>query len=288
MKRHVLTLALVVGIGGSACVAEVGELDEDELDEDRVALSGEQRTGPLDADADLGTPPPGQVSFSSYWNEHVNGPLFHGARLSISVDPSRFPTCGTSGIIRAGIAAEDGTVDEVELDGGESGYYRWGEAVLPAAGREVQIWLWVEGPDGCVEYDSDFGRNYRFELNVWRPVRVRFDSDWTETVEGELEPGGVLVVDYDWERLPDCRVIYRGFPGWEILAHIRFDTGDLVPAQSVTRPGSWADPTVRRVLAIFPIPEDAHHAELWFENGQYPPTCRTWDSDYGRNYHFDF
>lgn len=288
MRHQILTLALIASVGGGACMMETDELGDEAVGGERSSISGEQTVGPLDADSDLSEPPSAQITFASWWNEHVRGPLFQGAPLSLSVDPSRFPTCGTDGVVRAGIRAADGSVTEVVLDGGESGHYRWGEAQLPSEGDEVEIWLWVEGDDGCVEYDSDYGRNYRFSLHAWRPVRVRFGADWSETVEGALEPGGVLVVDYAWERLPDCRVNYRGFPSWEILAHIRFDAGDPIPAQSVTRPGSWADRTVTRVLAVFPIPEDAHHAELWFENGQYPPTCRTWDSDYGNNYHFSF
>jgi hypothetical protein len=56
----------------------------------------------------------------------------------------------------------------------------------------------------------------------------------------------------------------------------------------VTRNGGFAEPGVFPVLAVFPIPAEAHSVELWFENAQYPPTCHGWDSDYERNYRFDF
>ncbi len=271
----------------SACLMEPGD-DLDDADRVDQALSGWQTVGPLPGDSDLSVPPRAEISFGSDWMEHANKPLFHGASVGLSVDPSRFPSCGTDGTVRAGLADSTGAIEEVVLDGGEPGRSRWGEATLPLEGEDLQIWLWVETDDGCIEYDSDFEQNYRFPLVNWHPIRVRFDADWSEHVEGTLVPGATLVVDYDWDRLPDCRVIYRGFPGWEILAHVRFDTGPDLPAQSVTRNGGWTDPGVTPVLAVFPIPVDAHSIELWFENDQYPPTCHSWDSNWGQNYRFDF
>jgi hypothetical protein len=288
MSRAFTGIGLVLMTLATGCLAEVAGGDDGEAARGDEALSGDQTTGPLPADSDLSEPPTASIFFTPDWGESTYGVLYQGASVSVSLDPSRFPTCGTDGTVFAGTTTEDGLVTETVLDGGTPGDARWGTVELPPSGRELQVWLRVEGDDGCVEYDSEFGRNYRFALHAWRPVRVRFGDDWSETVEGTLEPGGVLVVDYDIDRLPWCRVIYRGWPGWEILAHVRFDAGGPVPAQSVTRLNGMYSSDMLRVLAVFPIPDDAHHAELWFENDQYPPTCQAWDSDFGNNYHFWF
>lgn len=287
MRQGVTSLGLVLAILAAGCAVAGPDGDDLEAARGDEALAGDQTYGPLPADSDLSMPPTASIFFSAEWSESTWGVLYQGAAVSVSLDPGRFPACGTDGTVVVGVRSEDGPVTETVLDGGTPGDARWGTLVLPATGRELQVWLRVEGDDGCVEYDSEFGRNYRFPLHAWRPVRVRFGDDWTETVEGTLEPGGVLVVDYDVDRLPWCRVVYRGFPGWEILAHVRFDAGGPVPAQSVTRLNGMSS-DMARLLAVFPIPDDAHHAELWFENDQYPPTCQAWDSDFGSNYHFWF
>jgi hypothetical protein len=151
----------------------------------------------------------------------------------------------------------------------------------------METWVRAEAPDGCVVYDSDFGMNYELAAHMWAPTLVRFGDDWSERASGPLLRGGVVAIEYDLDRLPDCRVIYRGFPGWDIIAHAAFD-GVVVPGHSVVRsagPGAYGlerEPA----LAFFAIPWDASELELWFENDQYPPTCRAWDSDFGSNYHF--
>jgi hypothetical protein len=258
-----------------------------EPSDDQQALSGDQTYGPLAYDADLRTPPGAAINFGEEWNEFVSQFLYAGAELMITVHPSRFGACGTAGRVHAGLRYDDGETRELLLDQGWPGYDRWAMTTLRADVTAVEIWLWAEGDQGCLEYDSAYGQNYRFALRPWKPVRVRFSDDWSERVEGELHSDSVLVIDYDWDRLPQCRVVYRGFETWEILAHVRFDDGSHVPAQSVTRHGGQGSSGVSQVLAAYPIPSAARHVELWFENTQYPPTCQAWDSDYGRNYHFD-
>ncbi len=252
-----------------------------------LGLAGDQSVGPLPADADLATPPGASIQFGADWNEYLSQPLYAGAELMITVHPSRFGQCGTAGRVHAGLGYPDGSVEELLLDQGWPGYDRYAMTTLHAGAERVEIWLWADNDDGCLEWDSNFGHNYVFTPHAWEPVRVRFGADWSEQVEGQLKAGGVLVIDYDWQRLPDCRVIYRGFPSWEILVHLRWDDGSYTPAQSVTRHGDMYSCSIDPVLAVFAIPEGARQVELWFENTQYPPTCRTWDSNYGRNYTFD-
>jgi len=282
--RHTKSILLLVllSLEPTACVLEPAEPAEIEGRESS-SLSGDETYGPLPADADLAVPPGASLYFGPEWRESASGPLYHGARIAITADASRFPSCGTAGRVTASVRVEGGEILAVQLDEGTAGQERRGSFVLPSSGDQLEIWLSAEAGT-CTEWDSQFGSNYRFELRPWLPARVRFSDDWSETVEGSLVQGGELVLDYDWDRLPWCRIIYRGFPCWDIIAHVRFD-GREVPGQSVVRPNG---PSVReRVLAVFPVPEDASQAEVWFENDQYPPTCQAWDSDFGRNYWFD-
>jgi hypothetical protein len=247
------------------------------------ALSGNQTYGPLAADADLAVPPGASLFFGGDWNESTYQTLYTGGQVSVSVDPSRFPSCGTQGVVTLFLRGEDGRVSETRLDGGSPGESRWGAAPLPSSGRSVEAWLRSDRGDGCVEWDSNLDQNYRFDLHAWRPVRVRFTGDWQEIAEAPLARGGVLVIDYDWNRLPDCRVIFRGFPGWDIIAHVRFDDGTYYGQSTVGRLGPSE---LERRLAVIPIPEHAQRVSIWFENDQYPPTCHAWDSNYGANYEF--
>ncbi len=274
----VLLLSLLAACGDQALTG-LGASPE----ANAAGLSGDETRGPLPADADLATPPPATLSFGGEWNEWLTGVLYHGAEVQLSVDPSRFPNCGTWGAVTVAVMAGD-EVTHFPLDFGEAGNSRWGSLFVPAAGDGIEVWLWTERDDGCVEYDSRFGHNYQFATQPWQPGLIRFAADWSETVVEPLTAGGALVIDYAWERQPDCRVVYRGFENWDILVHVAFD-GEWLPGQSVMLPTSPNDR--ERVLAVFPIPATARRVEIYAENEQYPPTCHTWDSNYGRNYSFD-
>lgn len=283
MKRKLSYTLLLVVTYAAAC--STGPLDgaADVSSETQAVL---QTRGPLPESSDLSTPPNASLFLGPEWQQYQQGPLYLGGEVQLSVDPSRFPTCGTLGTVTAFLRAEDGQVTEVVLDQGEPGEYRWGASWLPVQGGTLEIWLRSSRDDGCEEWDSRFGENYRFDLTPWRPVRMVFAADWTETVaaEGGLRAGDTLIIDYDFGRLPDCRVIYRGFPGWDIVAHLRIDGKEVISQSLVGRPDP---PTVTRQLGVIPIPLGARRIELWFENSQYPPTCQAWDSDFGRNYPVD-
>jgi hypothetical protein len=95
-----------------------------------------------------------------------------------------------------------------------------------------------------------------------------------------------VAIEYAHERLPNCRINYRGFPGWDIIAHAAFD-GVAVPGASVLLRGNGGgDGTFPVALAYFPIPWEAAELQLWFENNEYPPVCIDWDSNGGANYRF--
>lgn len=257
--------------------------DKDHFFDDTSSAMVIETTGPLPSDADLSTPPRASVQFAGDWRILSFDTIYHGAELMVTVDPARFPVCGTWGEITIFIRSENGDIQEYSLAEGYPGGYRWGSAELPASGASAEMWLRAMNKDGCLEWDSDYGRNYLFHLRKWNPVRIRFNADRTERAESLLTENSVLVLDYDWERLPWCRIIYRGFPGWNIIAHGRFDTGERFAQSIVGRP---SPSEIEHRLAVVEIPGGARRVEIWFENKQYPPTCHAWDSDYGNNYHF--
>jgi hypothetical protein len=253
-------------------------------------LQGFERPGRLPLDADLSAPPSGGIGFwimGDEWREDVDPPLYRGADAELSVWPERLPRCAAGGAVLGFLSPDVGDLIEVELLPSPHGGPLRGRFVVPDRARELEIWIRAEGPDGCVEWDSDYGRNYRLPVHVWSPTLVRFEADWSEWAEGPLVAGSVFAVAYDHARLPECRIVYRGFPSWEIIAHAALD-GIPVPGHSVvlSTPGGTGSGDREPALALFPIPWDARVVELWFENRQYPPTCHAWDSDYGRNYRF--
>jgi hypothetical protein len=221
------------------------------------------------------------------WVEREVSPLFWGARAEVRASAERFPRCGVGGEVWLSLLFDDGTYLEVPAENDPHG--ATASFDVPFGPRAVELWWRSENGD-CVDYDSDFARNYRFAIYRWAPTLVRFGADWSEIPGGTLHRGGVLVIDYDLARLATCRGSFRGFPDWYVRANGRF--GDTSFAQELTALDydERGIPTgvVRSDLAIVPIPWDATEVELWFDNGQkiIGNGCRAWDSDFGRNYRF--
>lgn len=109
---------------------------------------------------------------------------------------------------------------------------------------------------------------------------VHFGTDsWAPTWSGALTPGGTLEIDYDFDRLPECR--NQGHVvSWVMEASYRFDGGAW---QSVILPGS---PGAASTTNELHIPEGAKSLDLWFTNravGGYDH-CVAYDSQFGANY----
>ena len=66
-------------------------------------------------------------------------------------------------------------------------------AQLPMQGtRKMELWFRGSDVYGCVAYDSNFGANYRFDLQhaptADSPV-ISFETDWSETQSGPIHAG---------------------------------------------------------------------------------------------------
>ena len=125
---------------------------------------------------------------------------------------------------------------------------------------------------------------------------LKFSADWTETLTGDLIQGGEIAVDYDLQRLPEYRSIYKGAAIWDIRSLVRFQPDLQILATSLTEPvyESPGGMTIDRspVVATFAVPGDATQVELWFLNIGYAPfnsesdQPMAWDSRFGDNYVF--
>src|SRR6266511_261218 len=62
---------------------------------------------------------------------------------------------------------------------------------------------------------------------------LRFLAGWREIQEGAIRRGGKLLIQYDPEKLPHCRVNFRGAEFWDIEVNVRFHPGEQMHCASV-------------------------------------------------------
>ena len=121
--------------------------------------------------------------------------------------------------------------------------------------------------------------------------RISFLDSWQDYLSGPLRQGAYLLVDYDLNRLPDCRGTHNGYPAWEMVAHARFTPGGELRSGSVVAfENVMGQPTntARTEALKIKIPLDATAVELWFENRSGAGSdCQVWDSRYGENYRYE-
>ncbi len=121
---------------------------------------------------------------------------------------------------------------------------------------------------------------------------LRFLADWQEVQEGEIRPGGRLIIYYDSSRLPQCSISWRGARVRELEVNLRFHPGGQSLKASTLRPISagpngftigYEDQPVE-----IRVPPDAERVELWFHNFyQVSSRCDAWDSRFGQNYWYE-
>jgi hypothetical protein len=204
----------------------------------------------------------------------------------IDYDPARLATC------RAQYAGGDAWSISVQyrIDGGETRSRPVTElddnrrqrkvllpVDLPLDARSLELWFHAGDRTGCSEYDSDFGANYRFEVE--QPPVVTYGADWSENVSRQIQAGRTFVVRYDAARLPQCRDTYMGQPAWQIDVRYRFDGGPELSATMSDGRGGLAPQSIE-------VPADARRVETWFRVHGQRSGCLAYDSDHGRNYTF--
>jgi hypothetical protein len=122
-------------------------------------------------------------------------------------------------------------------------------------------------------------------------ARLEFKVGWREVQRGEIRPGGRLIIDYDPERLTQCRRRVREVLDWHITAHVRYlphgqhYTGGVLREK---RPAPHGPVTgVEPVPFIVLVPQNAECVEVWFEStSSIRGFCQAFDSRFGQNYRF--
>lgn len=174
------------------------------------------RTDFVSADVAL----PATLTFDSSWNETVSGTIVAGGRIRLQYQEARLPRCRASHNGNPGWQitafvrfAPSGQVEEAEIFGHAMtptgpDYYSWipqePELEVPAGVTELEVWF--RNRSGfdfpCEDWDSDYGRNYRFAVSAPERLAVMdFQSDWQNVLSGEVVRGGALAIRYASERM---------------------------------------------------------------------------------------
>ncbi len=115
---------------------------------------------------------PSTVHFKADRTITLSGSLHEARAIALDFDLSRLPNCRQtySGLPSWEILAYaqfDGaplqTVTVTRMDGGTR-LPSNGVLAVPAGSHSVEVWFLNSDRGGCHEYDSDYGRNYLFEL----------------------------------------------------------------------------------------------------------------------------
>ncbi len=110
---------------------------------------------------------------------------------------------------------------------------------------------------------------------------IVFDDHWGEAANGTLLAGDKVSIDYDLDRLTQCRGSTGGSEVWGVTGHASFDGGEPV-AFGVSRLESGR---VKPVIASVDIPATATSVEFWFAiNNRWG--CIAYDSNDNANYRF--
>lgn len=228
------------------------------------------------------TAPTTELQFNFDWTVRAGGPLVQGAKATLLYQTARVQECTgdfngqPAWVVTAHSVLGDGP-EKTEIVGGLGATLTPKIIDLDRTGV-LKIWFEVTNRWGCRWFDSNFGQNYVFD--VVSGAGVRFNQDWSTTVEGTLGQSGAMIVEYALERLPLCRAWYRGFAAWGVVAYARFDGGPLLSAPVMRREGQ----DLVAAPAAFAIPPGAKEVELWFFNSDIGG-CQQYDSNWGQNYH---
>lgn len=168
--------------------------------------------------------PRAELVFSAGWTQRQQGALVAGSRVRVSYDPARLPQC--QGDVYAGRPAWSTMLSARWLPSGavtsepvtacsdaacSQMLASPADLLVPAGATAVELWFHTGGRTCTSAYDSNFGRNYRFEVAPRAPAAVGWAGDWGSSFardcarrDGIAEP--VVVDGYTRERA--CAIVY--------------------------------------------------------------------------------
>lgn len=221
MRTHIDLIPVVELPGGGRLFdhnRRTGDFENYELTADNTWAVGDDPST-----CAAGPSPISVVRFLAGWTEEQRGAIVAGGRLRIEVDPARLTSCRASytfapawdleaqGRFLPGGQTFAGSAVSFETDeyGRRHDVVHPGalEVEVPADATAVEIWLrnWSGMSSPCESWDSDFGRNYRFDIDAAPPAPVAWAGDWgaalsraCERADGLPEP--VEVDSYVIER----------------------------------------------------------------------------------------
>jgi hypothetical protein len=229
------------------------------------------------------------LAFLDDWRIEQRGELVAGGAVRIEYAPSRLPQCrgdfnGSPGWTITAYAALDGAAATSTYLAGFSATSEPSEPLV-ALSQPGDLELWFENTSrwGCLAHDSNFGENYHFTVKpeADRPsgqAVARFLPDGSMQIEGRPIRGGELRIEYDPERLTDCRGDQYGHPAWTITGYA---SANGAQADSFYVAGFSATGAVD--VPIIDL-EQSGDLAIWFHNTS-RWGCSAYDSADGANYH---
>jgi hypothetical protein len=229
------------------------------------------------------------LSFAVDGSITQSAPIVSGGLARLHYDIERLPNCRAiyHGLpawnILASWSVDGGAAHNDALTTVDASGKRVGVDITIAVPPGHDLALWFEASDefGCVQWDSDYGRNFHVPLAAGAPALHFRWPGWNDDSDGTLTAGADLWIDYDIRRLPWCRQTYNGLQTWDVRADYRFDDGPTQSASVTSISGTERVAAAARVSA----PPGARSLELWFVNND-RAGCVAWDSRFGANYRF--
>lgn len=119
-----------------------------------------------------------------------------------------------------------------------------------------------------------------------------FTLDFHEMVRGKLQQNGNCTISYDPLRLASGKEGYlHGSTAFEFIAHLQFLPQGNIDVELLSTTGIIEDPIIMNngigsmLSGDFTIPEDAQEIIAWITLKD-PEGNFTYDSDFGKNFHF--
>jgi hypothetical protein len=234
----------------------------------------------------LATPAAAQptLTFASNWSVTTTGQPQTGTPLNIVYDLARLPQCrGASWGITGYYMTNHGTVHSFPVADATTPGTAAVAVLNPTLGGNLELWFRNWDSTGCSAWDSNLGWNFHFK--VLQNPTLSFHDNWTHSLFGTLQGGTTLMVDYDIDRLGQCRAYYDRYTAWSVHVYYRIDGGPVEMKDLTVGWGEWNTEFRAQAPAFIPLPVGASTLEMWFYNGD-RKNCSAYDSVNGQNYHF--
>lgn len=228
------------------------------------------------------------LDFAKDWSVTETGALVPASTMTLRYDLDRLGQCrfqeygGPAWAVLAYVSFDGGAPKTLVLaphTGVTGGIVE--ETIPVPAASDVAFWFYASDDSGCVQWDSNYGKNFHFAIQKSERPVIHFGAGWQNTVSGTVGPGTVLV-DYDLSRAP-CHGAQYGNDAYGVTMYASID-GAAPQAQTLT---TLVDTVNFEQPAYVSLPQGDHQLSIWFENSD-AFGCHAWDSNYGENYVYSY